>query len=683
MPLPSITLRQATPIRDAKNKKGSSKNIRNKTKKVKSKNIAHKAGSRTSKLSKSFSEANVKRPMTIRKHVKSTRNNGKLSRFNKSNVKRPTTIRKVKRNTDANHDDESIESEDTTEIYRKRIMAEKIISIHGDSIDRETDDEDDNKCDDDDDYDYDYDDYNSSDSESVIDPDFVNHDIDSDLDSDLDSDREHSFVDSDEEIDTVTDEDGNSSDDTDGHKINADDNSIDSHIKKRRDEYFDHAMKNVKIISNMSGGETRQLKADPSYDKLTTIKKNNRFRSYIFSGNGSKNLLRIFMKTTANDPRFGYTRIVQILDHNDYRRFIPINNWRKFWKTYRGEPVRMRRLFEVVLSDMPCKPYLDIEWIVPSTDLEYYGSVKKMDFSEFLSKLIEDIIDIFRGRYSIDLDETEIMIASSHSDDKVSFHVVINKVIDGSTVSFHTNLRTEHGSAWDLCDALIEKDEDLYIDKIDETVYSTDREFRAIFSNKSSEFRPIVPCYSTRIKLDRNSHVEMSVNECLKYIVTYAKNDKYHLINVPTLEEDCLANGKRSMYSSSSSRYGSKSYNSMNSSTYRSSTNSGACSTVYDDIFKFIPQVYDDREINQIIELVRKIHPSACFTNTTHTNGWRFTYKDRSEPCYTGHYHDSNGFYVFRNEVTGRLYMKCMSSNCKETYTLKRGKSTAYTKKFV
>src|SRR5690606_11515363 len=113
------------------------------------------------------------------------------------------------------------------------------------------------------------------------------------------------------------------------------------------------------------------------------------------------------------------------LDENDYRRFFPINDWKKFWKNYSIEPVRFRRLFEVILSDMPCKPYLDIEWNIKHTEIELYKSAKKMNFDDFIHQLIIDIIDVFKTRYLIELDESNIMISSSHSDKKVSFHIVI------------------------------------------------------------------------------------------------------------------------------------------------------------------------------------------------------------------------------------------------------------------
>jgi hypothetical protein len=668
MPLGSVTLR--TGISESSNKPVRRKTVRNKNvKKSKSKDSSSKQSTISAlsakvnvkrpatSISKNKSKINVKRPggsnkktpsVRVRKKSKSA---SKKSKFDPSIVKRPSVSKRVIKADKNMRDDGSLNSEDTFDGYRKRIMADRIISIHGDSIDRDNDSD----C--------------SDESESISGS----------------QESQEALIESDEEI--LSEEIIDSYSDSDDSSNESDsEESIKSEIQRRRDIFIEHMEEVIDTIKNMRGGDEKRLKADPSYEKCAVVKKNNRFKTFLFCGHGCKNLLRIFMKRTVDDSRFGYKRIVQILDKQDYRRFMPINDWRRFWKTYETEPVKLRRMFEVILSDMPCKPYLDIEWNIKHTEMELYGSAKKMDFSEFVLDLTTDIIDIFRERYKIDLDETNVMISSSHSDKKVSFHVVVNKIIDGSTVSFHTNLRTEHGSAWDLCNALIEKDEDNYLDRLDEAVYTTDREFRAIFSNKSSDFRPISPHAPHKIKLTRNSRVEMDVDECLKYIITYAKDNQYHIINVPSYEEDHRNGKSREL---KSYRYGSKSMTSRYSSTYGSSTTSSSgsriVSTAYDDIFKYIPQIYDNEEINRILKMVRNIHPTAQYTGTTRENRWRFTYLDRSEPCYTGSHHNSNGFYVFKNEVTGRIYMKCMSESCKdESHTLKSGNcSKTYTKRFV
>lgn len=439
-----------------------------------------------------------------------------------------------------------------------------------------------------------------------------------------------------------------------------DDRDIDSELKERARDYITHINGVLDEIMEMSPGSEIKVKADPSYDTYVTIKRNNRFDTYIFSGSHCKNLLRMFISRTADDPDRGYTRIVQLLDNNGFRRFLPINNWKKFWVSYKSDPIKFRALYELILSDRPCKPYLDIEWEPDREDIMEYGSVKNMDLTYFTDKLILDIIEIFSERYEIVLDDSHIMITCSHSDFKVSFHVVVDRVIDGNTLVFRTNLRTQEHSAWDFCYALIRKD-DNYFGKIDESVYTTDREFRTVYSNKDMQFRPVAPYHPKMIRLSEKSRIEETTSDCMRYIVTYAKNDEYTFIEVPD-----EGHNKYSKYREKSS------YSSSYVST-STSTSSGSFNTGYDDIMRFIPQIHDSEEINDILKRLRPIHPTAEFTNSTARNRWRFTYRDRNEPCYTGNTHKSNGFYVFNCEDTGRLYMKCMSERCDGTYTLKRG----------
>jgi hypothetical protein len=71
----------------------------------------------------------------------------------------------------------------------------------------------------------------------------------------------------------------------------------------------------------------------------------------------------------------------------------------------------------------------------------------------------------------------------------------------------------------------------------------------------------------------------------------------------------------------------------------------------------------NDNKILTYLELVKKIHPTAFYTGSS-----RFSYTDRTELCYTGVKHDSNGFYVSEN--SRYIYMKCMSSNCNKIHIL-------------
>ena len=408
---------------------------------------------------------------------------------------------------------------------------------------------------------------------------------------------------------------------------------------KKKEETEDEKTKYIKYmdniveqIKNLQWGHTIAIDPEPQYVSLNKknmcyITKIVRFSSYEFRGYGSKKILRYFMKETSDDPSYGYQKIIQILTGKS-RTFLPIKNWEDFWKTYEDEPVKDRHLFELIRSDQSCKPYLDIEW---------YIEEKQIDQHQFIKTLTSDLITIFKNRYNIDITNNNIMIATAHSNSKTSFHAVIDKLIDGKTVGYKTNCRGYTGSAWDLWIALIEHNE-IYKDVIDKSVYSTDREFRAIFSNKGADFRPFIPYNkSTKKMINPESNIDIPLVKCLRYIITYSPNNQYYHIQTPDV---------------------STKYTVVNKKYYE---------------HDFVPQFYSDKKVNELINLVKPLHPTVAYTGrSTCGTGWRFSYANKNESCYTGNIHDSNGFYVFDNEKKGIIYMKCMSSSCKGYHVLKR-----------
>lgn len=355
-----------------------------------------------------------------------------------------------------------------------------------------------------------------------------------------------------------------------------------------------------------------------------SIVKSPRFNTFIFKGNGSKNMLKQFMAFERE-----YKCIAQIHDNNGYRQFLPFTSWAQCWDSYKKAAYKHRYMNEVIISDNYCKPYLDIEWKTeePTDD---------MNFDDFIDKLQNDLISIFSNRYKIALDKSHILIAKAHATHKVSFHVVINCIIDGVYYACKTNRKRENGSAWDLYVALTDLDSD-YKNKLDESVYSLDREFRAIYSTKFGEMRHLVPYNDKYTKFCPNY---------LDYFVThFDSNKQVQLIQIPE-------------------------YVQPNRDAIRKV---GKISDIKGVYFKHPKDESDiDKHLlHRIYELVQVVHPTAFFTNLTQKHdGFRFSYRDKSEPCYTGRLHEKNGFAVFIRNDTGNVYMYCFSSHCQRLYML-------------
>ncbi len=454
-----------------------------------------------------------------------------------------------------------------------------------------------------------------------------------------DEDDESTYGDEEDEDDESTYGDDEDSDDDDYGcdeltltiKDNNKDDKDDKELKTRYVRYMDEAVEKIK---KASWGRTIYIETDGVMHRECSITKNVRFDSYIFKGYGSKNILKYFIEKTKNEKGYGYNQIVQLLDDKGFRRFIPIRNWTELWKQYEDEPIKYRYLFEVIRSDQPSKPYLDIEW---KREEGSKINHKTIDYTEFVNRLKKDVIGIFKSRYDVNLDNNNVLILTSHSIEKSSFHLIINKEYDdGSTLVYKTNRKGYQNSAWDLWVALVELDEAYYEHRLDESVFSLDREFRAIYSNKTTNFRPVFP-YGKKSKI--NSTIEKKPEKCLKYMITYTSSDKYTYIDTPKL---------------SSIKYLTE------------------CDDQYYNYLSNYQSIYPDPKINNIINLARFIHPTCIYTGKTSSNGYRFSYVNKTEACYTGRFHENNGFYVYE-DARACIYMQCMSSSCANRHVLKKG----------
>lgn len=427
------------------------------------------------------------------------------------------------------------------------------------------------------------------------------------------------------DIDTEIDfSDDNLSDESDD-ELN--ERSDKTKLQKKYEQHMNLIVDKIKLLR---WGET--ILANPDFlardktnshlrsTKMCAITKLRMYESYTFFGTGSKQILKYFMNKTKTDPNYNFKKIAQILGSEGQRRFVPIRQWEDLLDVYKDEPIKNRYLFEMIRSDQPCKPYLDIEWIetVKGRNPQKYG------YTKFIKKLVQDIIDVFHDRYKINIDKSSVLISSSHSKKKASFHVVIDKMFGNKTMAFRTNRKGCPESAWDLYVALCEKDK-FYEDVIDGSVYTTDREFRLLYSNKTTEFRPFIPYTGKQPILDDSTVVDMDNEEFLRYIITHSSHNEYY--NIPTPEVPNI-----------------KQYDSDNFQSYTYCT-------------------HDDAKINHLLQLARSVHNTAVYTGRLSCGGWRFTYSDKNEPCYTGNYHESNGFCMF--ETNGRIHMKCMSGRCK------------------
>jgi len=365
------------------------------------------------------------------------------------------------------------------------------------------------------------------------------------------------------------------------------------------------------------------------------VQKSSRFDTYVFRGSKSKNKMKEYMLSNPENKI-----AVQIYDCKNYHQFITFPNWDTCWSKYLHTAWNKRYLNELILSDKPCKPYLDIEWLKISDDVNEY---------DFIFKLISDIILIFHSRYHLIITENNFFITEAHNDIKISFHLVItSSVYDNKTNSqflFKTNKKNEHFSAWDLYITLLELD-DHYKNKIDGCVYSNDREFRTIYSTKFNQNRSFIPITISDIKNKKNSSVVRRTSDFIPnifdYLITHSYDDiPIEFINTPPPVHPLLNTHNK----------------------YIVVTNKETNTKKVSVKNNFTQKEPEADIIERLLELALTVHPTASYTGRS-GDGFRFSYSDRNEPCYTGKTHKSNGFALYIKPNTGFVYMFCFSARC-------------------
>lgn len=361
------------------------------------------------------------------------------------------------------------------------------------------------------------------------------------------------------------------------------------------------------------------------------IIKSSRFDTYVFKGKNSKNKMKEFMLLYPENKI-----AVQIYNVKNYRQFVSFPSWDVCWNKYINTAWNKRYLNEMILVDKPCKPYLDIEWIKDSDNINEY---------DFILQLINDIILVFQKRYNITITENDFYITEAHSETKISFHLVITT--KEYQLLYKTNVKKENNSAYDLYSALVENNHN-YEKKLDGCVYSKDREMRCIYSTKFDQVRLFIPITIPDIKNKKNTHNVRRTSDFIPnfhdYLITHLSNLPIQFINTPEVVHPVLLPSNK--------------YNIDKSDNDKLAI-----------IKNFTQKEPENDLIERLIVLASIVHPTAKYTGRV-GDGYRFTYDDRTEPCYTGHIHKSNGFSVFIKPNTGFVYMFCFSARCGKLFKL-------------
>ena len=166
-------------------------------------------------------------------------------------------------------------------------------------------------------------------------------------------------------------------------------------------------------------------------------------------------------QTTPNDQRL-FSLFDSYLDFNSYQQKFPVND---------------RCYYELILGDSYQKPHFDID-----VSKDQYGEdfVKIADVVKDMT--IQLLISTLKER-DVNLDiRRDILVYSSHGENKRSFHIVVRGYC-------HVN-NVEASSLYSLIMKQFPDDLKRYAATIDRSVYSSKQQFRMLGSQKRQSNRP-------------------------------------------------------------------------------------------------------------------------------------------------------------------------------------------------
>ena len=173
----------------------------------------------------------------------------------------------------------------------------------------------------------------------------------------------------------------------------------------------------------------------------------------------------------------------QELSKSGARRFI-VSNKEEFWLEYLKVDPQKRNYYEVIRQNNHIRPHWDIEYNIQENSLK--------DGYKALADFIENIIREVKEQHKIEINNSDFLILSSHSNSKFSIHLILTP----DKVFFYDNL-----TLGDFTKTLVEKlkpeSKDLLRVKkngkeenmIDLSIYTRNRNFRLYMSSKFGQDR--------------------------------------------------------------------------------------------------------------------------------------------------------------------------------------------------
>lgn len=140
-------------------------------------------------------------------------------------------------------------------------------------------------------------------------------------------------------------------------------------------------------------------------------------------------------------------------------------------------PIEERSFFEVVFGSFAQKPRFDIDMELEKIKAKYPEEDIEVVSKYVVDTLITSCIEILK-EVKVDVDiQTSVLIYTSHSDKKKSFHIVLNRL-------YHRNNVQAKNFYMHVMDRFKTKSQNKYAEFVDGAVYSAKQQFRILGSQK-------------------------------------------------------------------------------------------------------------------------------------------------------------------------------------------------------
>ena len=171
------------------------------------------------------------------------------------------------------------------------------------------------------------------------------------------------------------------------------------------------------------------------------------------------------------------------INHGGVRRFMS-SSALEFWSFYKDMEENKRFHYEVIVKLKPCKLYFDIEYILMYNTV-INGHEKTLDFIDFVNRKLKEL-------FSEDVSKEDVVILESSSDSKFSIHLIYKEIIFSNNNQMGQFVKKILSSASEEdCEKFSVSNKDgERISFVDQNVYTSNRNFRLLFSSKLGKCRP-------------------------------------------------------------------------------------------------------------------------------------------------------------------------------------------------